>query len=258
MSDEKLLEELAMAAQKARAKEPNTQWDALAAGELSADEREALLAADEDGQLQELFTPLGDDFEANVLHDILGGGESAPPVEAAEPGPPPEGGPDSVTPKPANKPFWMLWAAPVIAVAAALLLVFAMPGGGPDLPDYSWEIAGGDQVVRGSDTTTSGTVALSVGTALTISARPDEPMEGELTATAFVRQADGSVQPSLVVVQLADSGAVRWVGRAGDGALQPGATEVIVVVHPADTPAADVMDGAWPRVVVPVVVGPGQ
>ena len=265
MSDDKLLEELAMAAQKARAKEPGAAWDALAAGELTDAERKALLASDDDGQLVELFTPLGDDFEAGVLADLLGGGAAAPPQEstlvpeqANDVVPPPV----EATPAPANKPFWMLWAAPLLAVAAAALLLLALPMGGPDLPDYSWDVAGGDQIVRGSETVQEGVRKLTVGSALTVSARPDADVDGELAATAFVRQADGSLLRSPMAAEVAESGAVRWVGRAGRGALDVGATEVVVVVHPADATSAEVdaaaEGGEWPRVVVPVVVGAGQ
>jgi hypothetical protein len=270
MTDDKLLAALAEAARRSRLGEPNMDWDDLAAGTLSEEERAALLASDEDGELAALFEPLGDDFVDGVLSDVLGIVEagSDPVAAGSDPSTPDDVArraapvPDVSAPEPANRPFWMLWVAPVLALAAAVLIFLAMPAPGPGLPSYQWDVTGGDQVVRGSNTVVEGLRRLTPGSALEVAARPQERVDAVVAATAFVRQADGVLVRSAVSAEVAPSGAVRWIGHAGEDVLQPGSSEVVIVVHPADAEPSVILAaaeaGPWPRVVVPVAIGSSQ
>jgi hypothetical protein len=141
MSDEPI-DELARLARERR---PNVdpRWDALTRGELGEAERAALLAEDDAARMAPLFEPLGDAFADAMTARLLGGAPAArtrvespsPAATMPGPGPPADEAPPDVVPRrapaPAPEPVsrpparlrpWMRVAAPLLALAAAVLL----------------------------------------------------------------------------------------------------------------------------------------
>lgn len=233
------------AAAKARAEgQPASAWDALAADALSEEEKAALLADDSEGELASLFAPLGDEFVDQIVGEVLSEAQTettAPPRTQAEPVST-DGAPADV-PAPANSNRWWLIVAPIVAVAALLLLFFALPGT-PPLPEYSFDVQGGDQMVRGGDEPDAQMVlTLAHGSKVTISGRPPEALDGEVTGTVLVR-ADGVLTATDAAVEVAEGGAVRWVGTAGQAPLLNGVTSAHLVLHRPGASAGTILAAA--------------
>jgi len=246
---------LAETARKRKDREPSPSWDALAAGELSSEDRAALAAEDPDGELADLFEPLGDDFVSGVLDDVLGAGHGEPSLDGVDGEGLPEGaslapsdpGSESATeplPAPANRrPWWLAVLVPLTLAAAVLLAIVAWPRSEP-LPGYAFEISGGDQVVRGGDEPDAAQVLeLSPGSRLRLVARPPTPVEGGVAASLLVGS-DAELRAVPAQLDVSESGSVRWEGVAGQPPLTADVTQVVLVVHRPGASEAAVLDAA--------------
>jgi len=200
-------------------------WDRLAEGSLSADEREALAAEDPDGVFAELFEPLDRDFQRRIVGDLVRRRQDEATLDPLdEASPPPrisEGaGPQQVAPANVRRPWaWMAaGAALVAAVLLAVSVTLAVQGPAATPQSYTFEVSSGDAVVRGAGDPAQDVRVLTVGTRLEIVARPGT--EGGATdAGVSFELLDGSRRPSPVRPDLAPTGAVRWVGVAGEDGL---------------------------------------
>src|SRR6185295_11489502 len=141
MNDEELLKAVG---RSARSAEPlDERWDRLAADALSEEERARLLEAaaqsEEAAEAYEAFRPLGAEFEARVVHRLLGGRSGA-----AAPASSTTGAPGRVIEFPRHKPRFA-WVS--LALAASLLVAVGVvtlmrPGTVPSLPGYGLRLEG--------------------------------------------------------------------------------------------------------------------
>ncbi|MFK7928150.1 MAG: hypothetical protein AB8H79_08160 [Myxococcota bacterium] len=234
---------LKKAAQKCIESEPSAEWDDLARGKLSKDEADALADQPDGDALSDLFAPLGDDFVDGVLGDVLG-------MAGAEPDDTTEEDAKATTSQnsapPANNRRWLFMAAPVVAAIAAVLLFMAWPN--PDaLPNYTFEVTGGDQPIRGTPSAPVGEIrTLSVGSKLTITARPPTAVTGPVGATLVVRE-NGTLRAASAGIAVSESGAAKWTGIAGQPPLTADVSNVMLVIHPAGFTDAQVLASAESR-----------
>lgn len=251
MTEDEIMEGLRALAKARSEHDPAAAWDRLASSELTEEERRELLVEAEDDAdvLVDLFSPLGDAFEEDLARELLGGdvvsfdeaSGSLPP--AVQPDPAVQDVLDDA-PRPANgRRPWILALVPVLAIAAALLLWVAVPGGPrqAELPDYAWTVQGGDQGMRGTPSEPSeGPRALAAGSSLTLSARPDVASEAAVGATVLVVRG-GELVRTEAQVEVAPSGAVRWTGTSGTEPLVGAVEEVVLVVHATEATPAEVL-----------------
>lgn len=241
------MQALRAAARKRAESEPALApaWDALVRGELDEEERAAL--REQDPELAAMFEPLDEAFVDGLVDEFFPA-ESSAEETADDEGPPPspEAAPidaDARVPS-ANRPArWLMVLAPVAALVAALLVFFALPSPPADLPEYSFEVSGGDQPVRGTVEPPAATRVLSSGSRLEVVARPPVDVGTDVGATVFVRSAEG-LQRVPTGPEVAASGSVRWSGTAGEAPLLPGVDQVILVVYPDGTSSDAVREAA--------------
>lgn len=204
------------------------RWEALAKGELSADEERALAEEAEASpairELFEAYRPLGPEAEDRYTARLLA---AAKPPRA----------PDK--PKPVRRPTWRS-SVIGLALAAALAAVLFIPRPSA-LPEYSIAIAGGEQVVRGEPQAAHGTPIIGPGSRLSIVLRPATKLEGAIEARAFLVR-DGSARVWSPPIEISSAGAVRIEGTREQlfHGVPAGRWEIVVALSkPGDAPNAD-------------------
>jgi hypothetical protein len=202
----------------------DARWDALARGELTAEERAELDGlAGEDPALQgapEVLAPLGPEAEARFLSAIQGElakGKAAPAANNVV----------SLAARQKARSRWAAGSAVLALAAGAALWLATRPGGDGPLPEYALLVTGGERSVRADDPRD---VVLSPGARVTMTLRPAEPAGGALEAQAFLSQGGAEIALEASVEVSAD-GAVRMVGRVPAGAaLAAGEAEVVAAI----------------------------
>lgn len=224
MNDDELLQAAAARVRDQRASEPDRLWDRYAAGDLSDQELQALLASQHDeraADLQAAFEPLGDDFENNVIATIL-----------ADPSEPASAEPDEVRPE--RRQRSRRWALP-FAIAAAFMIVsvgMTQLGGfdtaSPTIPGYEFSL-------RGGSTYRSEGVPEPVSTYrsddfIEIRLIPETALGEPVSARVYVQTGQAAPIEARADVRVAESGAIRIRGRARqDFGLTVGSAQLIVV-----------------------------
>lgn len=202
------------------------RWDALARGDISAEDRAALEAlAAEDPLAREalaLFAPLGREAEARYAERIEA------EIGAAK---------RAASKRRARVIRLALPLAAALAAAASLALFLRGSPVDPSLPAYALAITGGAADQRGDDPRSPrAPLALSEGSRFTITLRPETPASGPLAARAFLVR-DALVSPLDVSVSTSPDGALRLVGQLG--AVSPGDAKIVIVVgRPPSMPSA--------------------
>jgi hypothetical protein len=235
MPEDQLLKELgdlARSRQDAERARLDERWDRLAEGTLSADEEAELRAlaefAPEARDAYQAFQPLGADFQSRMV--------ALASTELAR-------GPAPARLLPFRRRARLAtWLGSAAAVAAALTF-FVLRNPAAPLPVYTAQLTGGDQTVRGGETTPShGLPVLSPGSLLTLTARPQKAVAGPVETRAFFSPLAGggelrSWEPRREVSQ---DGFVRLRGTLGrELPLPSGEWRVwIVVGQPGKIPAA--------------------
>jgi hypothetical protein len=278
MTDDDLLRRLAELARKEEDEQRRERrWEALAAGELSAEETEQLRREAGDSATakakHDAFSPLGPDFRARVVAAIRQ--EHEGDAEPQAPAPPPRVR-DIGDRRPAAPPRRrgaLRWAAAGLA-AAALLAIALWPHGQPPLPGYAARLTGGVETMRAPGepedpvATDGEPTVFAPGNAFELVLTPAEPVTGRLTVATFVTPAGGVPRPLTLPAELSEHGAVRLAGRVGsDVDLPAGASELLVAVgRPGRLPPPDTLvellagrhttDGrGWVAWRLPVVLG---
>lgn len=198
------------------------RWEALAKGELSADEERALAKEAEDSpairELFEAYRPLGPEAEDRYAARLLA---------------------VTAKPKPVRRPAWRS-SAIGLALAAALAAVLFIPRPSA-LPEYSIVIAGGEQVVRGDPQAAHRTPIIGPGSRLSIVIRPEKKLEGAIEARAFLMR-DGAARVWSPPIEISSAGAVRIEGTREQlfAGVPAGRWEIVVALsRPRDAPSAD-------------------
>lgn len=279
MTDDDLLRRLAELARKEEDEQRrDRRWEALAAGELSAEEAEELRREAGDSVTakakHDAFSPLGPDFRARVVSAIRQERESAAEPEAPAPPPRVRDIGDLRPATPPRRRGALRWAAAGLA-AAALLAIALWPHGQPPLPGYAARLTGGVETMRSPGepadpvATDGEATVFAAGNAFELVLTPAEPVTGRLTVATFVLSADGVPRPLALSAEISEHGAVRLAGRVGSGGvdLPPGPSELLVVVgRPGRLPPPDnliellagrsTIDGrGWVAWRLPVVLG---
>lgn len=202
----------------------DARWEALAAGTLSTEEREALLQEAEDDPLAEAalvaFSPLDDSFHHRVA-------TFAPSHyhRQTEPTPAPAWG-------------WLRWAVPLLVGLTALLLAILRPWGSTSaLPPYTATWRSGEQPVRG-DPSPQASPRFVEGSTLELILSPST---GTVEAPSVVVYLDAwDPRHTLALTpEIAATGAVRLRGVIGTPPLEleVGAHRLLIAVGPAGTAA---------------------
>lgn len=248
MSDDDFwLKELAQVHREREAEERSRfdeRWDRLSAGTLSPEEEAELKALAETSEearvAYEAFRPLGEDFQARVVQEIL----KRDPVPVPKPVDPPPPKPLPFRPSPSQTFHRAGWAA--AAALAATILVFLVrdpfsllhgPASYPPLLVYTLAPVEGDKETRGGPEAAMGTPVFSSGSVLTLNAFPErfitDPVEAKAFATRGAELVPLDLQPKT------EHGAVLLQGTLGEEIhLSPGDWRIwIVVFHPGRIPA---------------------
>jgi hypothetical protein len=248
-NDEELMKALGRTARAEPALDE--RWDKLAAGTLTDAEREALLEeaarSDAAAEAYEAFRPLGAEFQARIVHRLLGetsrssqraAGEPASRGARAVAAAPASGGAQS--PEAAAKviPFrrraTRVVAVP-LALAASLLLAvgvftFMRPGTVPALPGYGLTLEGQVTLMRG-EAPPPAAAPFAQGNHFRLVLTPATRVEGEVVARGYVFR-DGEPAPFVAPApRISDDGAVLIEGEVGhDVQLPQGNARLLVVV----------------------------
>jgi hypothetical protein len=206
VKDEEMLKLLGEVAREHQDSPLDSRWEALVRGELSQQEQDALF--DDEGLERAQIAPLGQDFDDKMAAKLLA----------------------------MNRPVRRTWLrlAPVLAMAAALLLWVAVPTGPTALPDYEMVVRGGNQVVRSVDEAVTGPRVLGPGAQLEVLLRPETPSESPVACSAWFVRSSGQLAPWTGDLAISPSGAVRLAGVVGETLkLVPGPQDLLIVLHPA-------------------------
>lgn len=195
------------------------RWDALARGELSAEQEAALRGeADRSEELRaawEAFRPLDANFRQGLVRRArrgLGLRRFRPPRSAA------------------SKLGGVLAMAAVLVLAVGLWRLMPNGGGPADLPTYGLEVRGGLAEQRSATGAGSAAVEpprLAGELPLEVILIPRRAVEGGVAVTAFLERGD-SLDPWHIPperLEIADTGAIRIVVRADE--LGPRAEPVL-------------------------------
>jgi hypothetical protein len=244
MNDEELMKALGRTARAEPALDE--RWDRLAAGTLSDAERDALLEeaarSESAAAAYEAFRPLGAEFQARVVHRLLGeaarGKQGAPPQEVQEPAP--ASGRDEaaggartrVVPFPRRT---LRIPAGPIALAASLLLAvglltFMRPGAAPALPGYGLMLEGQVTLMRG-EAPPPQAAPFAQGNHFRLVLTPETRVEGAVVARGYVLT-DGEPAPFVApAARISPDGAVLIEGDVGrDVQLPHGDARLLVIV----------------------------
>ena len=227
MNDEELLKAVG---RSAREKQPlDERWDELAADRLGEAERQALLEAaarsDEAADAYEAFRPLGAEFQARVVHRLMAeqarvGADETQPARS------------KVVPFPRRH---LRFAGVPLALAASVLLavgliVFMRPGAGPALPGYGLRLEGQVTLMRG-ETPPPATAPFAPGNHFRLVLTPDQRVEGDVVARAYVIADHESEPLAAPAPQISSDGAVLIEGDVGtDVQLPHGDARLLVIV----------------------------
>lgn len=230
MSEDRLLQTLAKHARQNRQNDDaDASWEALAAGELSDDERQRLIDQDPDGERKAAaFDPLGREFRDAVARNIKASLADAGALNTA--------------PKWGKRPSrWLGALAASLVAAVAFTTLLRGPGSADPLPGYSSTMRGGSVTRSVNDTQAVFTKGDRVELILT----PDTSISEPLNVVAY-RQISGSLAPvAMPEPQWSEFGAARVVATIGqDLALPEGDSVLLVAVARAGAlpSAADVLD----------------
>jgi hypothetical protein len=227
MNDEELLKAVG---RSARARQPlDERWEALAAGQLSAAEREKLLeeaaTSDEAAEAYEAFRPLGAEFQARVVARVMAdrGREAGSEAQRV------------VTPRVvAFRRRAPRFVGIPLALAASVLLavglvMFMRPGGAPALPGYGLTLEGQVTLMRG-EAPPPATAPFATGNHFRLVLTPEQRVEGDVIARAYVL--DGGEPEMLAAApKISGDGAVLIEGEVGrDVQLPPGDSRLLVIV----------------------------
>ncbi len=252
MTDEELLRKVGAALGEEAAPESDPvlddpRWDRLAAGELDEAEQEALrrLAVETWGS-DEVYRAFSHVEEAQhrrieALFDPL-------PLAADEPRKldEPDGGGAKVIPFP-RRWHLMAVAAPVLAAAAALLLVL-LPSGPTALPAYTLELEGGERSTRAAAPgPEAGPSELTPDSLVSVVLRPATGVEGRITVRGFLVGPQGGAEETAVALTLPveahTGGTLTVAGTAGElFSARPGVYTLALLVARADDPAPAAAD----------------
>lgn len=220
----------------------DARWDALARGDLTPEEEEDLRR--EDPEAYEMFRPLDEGFRSDVADRVRRSRSSEPRPSSGN-----------------VVPFHRRGSTWVGLVAAAVVVFFVMLPLGPSdpgaLPPYSVIVEGGSQSLRSDEpASTSDDRAvrrLARGDRLEVLLRPETGVgEGGVEANAYFLPTDGGAPRNVTdLLDVADSGAVRWVGTVGVGPDWPaGRVDLWIAVDrpgrlPEPEPGSETWDGVW-------------
>jgi hypothetical protein len=266
--DDELLEALAEVARGERAVElEDARWDALAADELSAEDRAALETWGDEDELAalafEAFRPVDEGRKAAFVDAMLAelgstATDATPDVQSAQPEPVRTTGAKII---PFRRSFLgrgLLIGAP-LALAAALAVFLLRPGAAVPVPGYSLEVTGGLHTVRG-DEVPKGPPTVGPGVRLELVLSPDTRVTGPVAARGFLVR-DGEARPWALTPEITEAGAIRLAGDAaalGLTDVPAGHWTAIIAVGrpdalPKTAPIADPADDAgWRRLVTPL------
>jgi hypothetical protein len=221
----------------------DARFEALALGELSADEVRrltAVAATSQRGQeLVDALMPLDADFHRRTADRLMAlrPAAPAPVVIAAAPKPAASEGVVARLVAWLRRPVVLL---PVLMVAVALFVVRAPV---EPLPEYGVELRMGDKATRGTPVV-AGRPTLSTGSRLDVVVRPHAAVDGPVSAAVFQRA--GGVATALAVqVDVDPRGSVRVQGVVGEAipAVAGPLELVVVVARGAVAPTAADVDG---------------
>jgi hypothetical protein len=199
--------------------EVDPRWDALARGELSAEELAELerqAEADPEIALRlELFRPLSNEARDRIANSVE--------PKAA------------VVPIESRRPLWQkaaLVMAP-LAAAAAIALMLLRPAPLAPLPGYTLSASGGESELR-SPAPRPGPVVLAPDASLTLVLRPATSVEGPVAARFFVER-EGALEPLAVRAEQAEGGSLRLSAPARElfGTHTGDASLIAIVGRPA-------------------------
>jgi len=248
MNDEELMKALGRTARAEPAHDE--RWDRLAAGTLSEAEREALLEeatrSDAAADAYEAFRPLGAEFQARVVHRLLGeAARGQTPAQQATAGgvhaPAAAPGRDEAAPVEARGrvvPFprrVRRFAVAPLALAASLLvavglITFMRPGAVPALPGYGLTLDGQVTLMRG-EVPPPQAAPFAQGNHFRLVLTPSTRVEGVVVARGYVLS-DGEPAPFVAPApRISDDGAVLIEGEVGrDVQLPQGDARLLVIV----------------------------
>jgi hypothetical protein len=228
MNDEELLKAVGRSARSAQPLDE--RWDKLAAEALSEEERAQLLEqaaqSEEAAEAYEAFRPLGAEFEARVVHRLLG--EQA----RTAPSSPATSAPGKVVEFPRRKPRFA-WVS--LALAASLLLAVGVvtlmqPGAVPSLPGYGLRLEGQVTLMRGQSPPAQA-APFAPGNHFRLVLTPDQRVEGDVVARAYVLAGDKPVPFAAPAPRISADGAVLIEGEVGrDVQIPAGDARLLVVV----------------------------
>ncbi len=251
MGEDDLLKALGRLGREDRESEASAldeRWDALAAGELSAEEVRALEReaeeSEEAARAWAAFQPLGADRRRAVLdaaraaHDAAGREEAgtSPTVRPFRP--------RSVTRRA------MRWLPAAALVAASLVLLLRTPAEVAPLPGYVLEIQGTAREVRGAGDATPApeVLRLAPGSRLRLGLAPEVAVDGPVEAAVYLGSTGALRRLEEAGLEVAESGSVRLLGTVGrDLDLPAGAAELVVVIaRPGGLPSAAELEALEP------------
>jgi hypothetical protein len=237
--DDRWLHELARVAHDEKQAEEDRldgRWDRLSAGDLSAEEEEALRAlaasSEEGREAYEAFRPLGPDFQARVVKALREQRAAPEPAPATEP-------PARVLPFRSRVRRLGGWLT-AAAAAALLILTFRGPAALPPFPDYQAHPSGGVQTLRGGPDELG---TLVPGSRFALVLTPQTAVSGEVGVRCFLARDPGgapaaTAHPELrplpvpgAALQKSPGGAVKIQGTVGrEIVVPPGAWTLWAVV----------------------------
>jgi hypothetical protein len=253
------LDTLSTLAKAAREVDPlnDPRWEALARGELSEAEQDALRSFGEEAGIPEAFEafrPLDASGDEALVDDLLGQSlaPAAPlPLPLPLPTPRPANDPspaknsDNSGAKPENVVPWPRrlagsWTA-ALAAAAVLFVVVRLvdPFGGTSVPEYSVTLSGGTATSRSADT--SGELPKLLPSAqVELVLRPKTAAKGEVHAKAFLF-VEGHAKPWSAPIERALGGSMRIAGRVDAlfGTDTRGRVDVVLAVGAPDALSDD-------------------
>lgn len=228
-------ESLAQLADAARDEvQEDPRWEAMARGELSDSEREALLSREGAREIEPAFRPLDLSTRERIVDAIVAqasaqaSGEPAPaaktsakpalklvasnPTREADGGDVTKVAAPHVAAKMASKPRRFLPAALLAGAISAAAAVAAMwSGHATNLPSYSVSVQGGERIERGASAPSDAVPRVGPGSRLSITLRPAERIEGVIEARAVLRRG-GEVRAWAPAFEAAEGGALRVSG----------------------------------------------
>jgi hypothetical protein len=182
--------------------------------------REAAAPPDPDA-LAPLDAEAKDRISARVMREL----EAAPPAQVI----------------PLRRKVQVSVSVAVMALAAMLVLL-ARPSGAA-LPAYEVTFSG-ERSMRGEETAGE-PPRVGPGSALSLLARPKQPVQGRVEVQAFLVRGE-SARAWAPPVQVSAEGAVRISGEA-DAVLppEPGPWTAVIVIHRSGTSGASLRDALW-------------